>query len=311
MQTVIITGGTGLVGSALCHHLVSNGFKIIILTRSPHDQKDIKGVSYAAWDIKSQTIDLKAIQDADYIIHLAGAGVMDKKWTAEYKKEIINSRVLSSRLLVDTLKKNPNKVKGIVSASAIGFYGSDKLKGHYFKESEPASNDFLGQTCLKWEQSIEAAGNVQIPVCKLRTGIVLTDVGGALDEFKKPLRFGVAAILGNGKQVISWIHILDLCSMYHHAMINHLVGSYNATAPLPVTNKKLMLTLAKLMRGNFFIPVHVPVFILKLMLGGRSVEILKSTTVCADKIKATGFTFLYPSVEEALEEVLMKKTNKT
>lgn len=307
MQTVLITGGTGLVGMALCHYLVRKGYKVIVLTRSPAYQEDIKGVSYAAWNIKTQTIDVNAVQQADYILHLAGAGVVDKKWTSSYKVEILNSRTQSSKLLVNTLKSYPHHAKAIISSSAIGWYGADKVAGHSFRENEPAASDFLGQTCLQWEQSIEAAENLQVRVCKLRTGIVLSNKGGALNEFKKPLRFGVAAILGSGQQVISWIHIDDLCRMFHHAMITSVKGSYNAVAPLPVTNKHLTLTLAKALRGRFFIPIHIPAFILKLILGTRSIEVLKSTTVSADKIKATDFTFVYPSVKAAIGNLTAKK----
>lgn len=307
MQTVLITGGTGLVGTALCHHLVQKGYKVIVLTRSPGYQEDINGVSYAAWNVKKQTIDVNAVQQADYILHLAGAGVFEKKWTSTYKAEILNSRIQSSRLLVDTLKTHTHHVKAIISSSAIGWYGPDKINGHFFSEKEPAANDFLGQTCLQWEQSIGAVENLQVRVCKLRTGIVLCNNGGALNEFKKPLRFGVAGILGSGQQVISWIHIDDLCRLFHHAMVTSVNGSYNAVAPLPVTNKQLTLTLAKALRGRFFIPLHIPAFILKIIMGASSIEVLKSTTVSAEKIKATGFIFLYPSIEAAITKLAGKK----
>jgi len=303
MQTVLITGGTGLIGKALCHYLVKKGYKIIVLSRTPNKQEDINGVSYAAWNIKTQVLDINAFLKADYILHLAGSGVVDKKWTASYKAEILNSRTQSSKLLVDTLKLYPGNIKAIISSSAIGWYGEDKIEGHYFTENEPPAENFLGQTCLRWEESIEMAEELGMHVCKLRTGIVLSNHRGALNEFKKPLRFGIAAILGKGKQVISWIHIDDLCKMFHHAMVNDLKGSYNAVTPFPVTNKQLMLNLAKSINGKFFIPIRIPAFILKIIMGERSTEILKSTTVSADKIKATGFTFLYPDIEEAFSDL--------
>ena len=304
MQTVLITGGTGLVGKALTKHLAGKGYRIVILTREPANKQNNQSVSYAAWDIKKQTIDVEAVKSADFIIHLAGAGVVAHKWTAAYKKEIVESRTLSSKLLIDTLKSNTHKVKAIVSASAIGWYGADKETGHSFIESDKAADDFLGQTCLLWEQSIEPAAAAGIRVCKLRTGIVLDNNGGALAEFKKPVRFGIAGILAGGKQIVSWIHIDDLCRMYSHAIENDgVIGSYNAVAPRPVSNKELTLQLAKSIRGSFFVPMHVPGFVLKLMMGDRSKEVLKSTTVSCAKIKETGFTFLYPSLEAALEEL--------
>ena len=306
MQTVLITGGTGLIGRALSQQLVLKGYKVIILIRSPSSKQDMNGVSYAAWNVKTQTIDVAAVQQADFILHLAGAGVMEKKWTPAYKAEIVSSRTQSSKLLADTLHKYPHHVQAIISSSAIGWYGADKIPSHAFSEEEPAANDFLAQVCQQWEHSIEVAESTGVRVCKLRTGIVLSNGGGALKEFKLPLRFGLAGIIGGGSQVVSWIHIDDLCRMFHHAMVTNIHGSYNAAAPMPATNKKLILTLAKAIRGKFFIPLHAPVFLLKLILGARSIEVLKSTTVSDEKIKATGFTFLYPSIESAIGELTGK-----
>ncbi len=301
MQTVVITGGTGLIGKTLTRQLADKGYHVIILTRSVRDKKGSGQIRYAAWDIEKQTIDEKVLQDADFIIHLAGAGVVEKKWTPEYKKEIVDSRTLSSKLITDTLKKHPHKVKAIISASATGWYGADVQAHQYFTETDKHATDFLGETCFLWEQSVNTAEAMNIRVCKIRTGIVLSNEGGALTEFKKPIQMGVAAILSSGKQMISWIHIDDLCRLYIYAMENtSLSGSYNAVAPTPVTNKTLMLTLAKALRGKFFIPLHVPAFVLKIMLGARSTEVLKSVTVSCDKIKKAGFTFLYPSIESAI-----------
>ena len=305
MQTVLITGGTGLVGRALTKHLSAKGYQIIILTRSPANKENNKYIRYAAWDIKKQEIDIDVFSSADFIVHLAGAGVVDKRWTEAYKKEIVESRTLSSKLLIDTLKNHTNKVKSIISASATGWYGPDKEPGKSFIETDKAYTDFLGHTCLLWEQSIEPAQLLGVRVCKLRTGIVLGNDGGALAEFKKPLKFGIAAILSSGKQIVSWIHIDDLCRMYIHAIENETMsGSYNTVAPLPVSNKQLTLILAKAMRGNFFVPMHVPSIVLKLMLGESSIEVLKSTTVSCEKIRATGFDFLYPSIDIAIKELL-------
>ena len=308
MQTVLITGGTGLVGRTLTNHLINKGYKLIILTRSLNGKSNSNNISYAAWDIQQQTIDVKAVQSADIIIHLAGAGVVDKRWTAKYKQEILESRTMSSKLIIDTLKQHSNQVKTIISSSAIGWYGPDKDKGSFFNETDEHANDFLGQTCYAWEQSIDVASSMNIRVCKLRTGIVLSKAGGALAEFIKPVRFGIAAILGNGKQMISWIHIDDLCRMFIYAIENQtLSGSYNAVSATPVSNKALTLSLAEKLRGKFFIPVHVPVFVLKLVMGGSSIEVLKSTTVSNKKIMSTGFTFLYSTVGSAIAELTGKK----
>ncbi len=307
MQTVLITGGTGLVGKKLIEHLAKKGYKTIILTRSLEGKKTAGETSFALWDIQKQTLDITAVQKADFIIHLAGAGVVDKKWTPAYKKEILESRTKSSELLINTLKNNSHAVKAIVSASATGWYGEDKIAGHFFSEDEKPADDFLGETCRLWEQSIEGAQDLGIRVCKLRTGIVLSKEGGALAEFIKPVKFGVAGILGSGKQIVSWIHIDDLCRMYISAIENSAMeGSYNAVAPETVSNKNLILQLAQRIKGKFYIPMHVPEFILKIMMGSRSTEVLKSNTVNNKKIQDTGFTFLYPSIQAAFNNLIKR-----
>ena len=306
MQTVILTGGTGLIGKPLTQRLIKKGFRVIILTRKIPAAVATEGIQYALWNVKEKKIDIAAVQKADHIIHLAGAGVMDKRWTAAYKKEIQDSRTQSSALLIETLQQNENKVQTIVSSSAIGWYGHDTEESmqNGFTETDPPDKSFLGETCRLWEESIDAATLIGKRVVKLRTGIVLSNDGGALVEFKKPLKVGLATILGSGKQTVSWIHIDDLCRMYIHALQNqNLQGAYNAVAPSPVSNKTLTLELAKIIRKRFFIPVYVPSFVLKIMLGESSVEVLKSTTVSCEKIKQSGFAFLYPSVEAALMQL--------
>lgn len=310
MQTVLLTGGTGLVGSALTERLLKKGFRVIVLTRKiPVTATVTEGLQYALWNVKEKKIDVAAVQQADHIIHLAGAGVVDKRWSAAYKKEILDSRTQSSALIIDTLKQNSNKVQTIVSASAIGWYGADTAASmeQGFTETAPADNSFLGNTCRLWEESVDAATAIGKRVVKLRTGIVLSNEGGALAEFKKPLRFGLATILGNGQQIVSWIHIDDLCRMFMEALQNpNLQGAYNAVAPAPVSNKTLTLELAKVVRNKFFIPVYVPSFVLKIMLGESSIEVLKSATVSCEKIKKAGFVFLYPTIEPALVELCKK-----
>ncbi len=298
MKTILITGGTGLIGNALRQALQQKGYRIIILSREPDEKKNTSTLRYAKWDIEKNYIDKHAIADADYIIHLAGAGVADKRWTKKRKQEIIDSRIKSGELLVHSLETIPNKVKAVISATAIGWYGADPVIPNPtpFVETDPADNSFLGSTCQLWEQSIEPVTSLGKRLVKLRTGIVLSDKGGALKEFKKPLQFGVAAILGSGKQIISWIHIDDMVKLYITAIENEgMSGIYNAVAPHPVSNKELTLQLAKA-RDKFFIPVHVPSFALKLALGEMSIEILKSATVSADKIQGTGFVFRYSTI---------------
>jgi hypothetical protein len=305
--TVLITGGTGLVGSALTKALLKQGYSVIILTRNINRNKTTENLSYASWDVKKQQIDAGALQKADYIVHLAGAGVVVKKWTPTYKKEIVESRTQSSRLIVDSLKNIDNKVKAVISASAIGFYGEDNNLDLAFTENDKAADNFLGNTCKLWEQSIEPVTTLGKRLVTLRTGIVLSKDAGALAEFIKPIHFGMAAILGNGKQMVSWIHIDDLCRLFIAGIENeNLQGTYNAVAPLPVTNKELTLGLAKAMNGKLYVPFHVPSFILKLMMGQRSIEVLKSTTVSCKKIFDTGFTFNFNTIESAFENLIKK-----
>jgi uncharacterized protein (TIGR01777 family) len=306
MQTVLISGGTGMVGRQLTKHLLKKGYQVIILTRKIPSLKDANpNISYALWNVADQTIDSEAVQKASYLIHLAGAGVVDKKWTKVYKDEIANSRTQSSALIIKALSNHTHSIKTIISASAIGWYGEDpspSAKG--FVEIDLAATGFLGETCKKWEQSIEPVEKMGIRLVKLRIGIVLSNDGGALAEFKKPIQFGVAGILGTGNQMVSWIHIDDLCRLFIEGIENEqLAGTYNAVAPLPVSNKELTIELAHQIKGKFYIPLHVPKFILKIMMGERSIEILKSTTVNCEKIKKTGFTFLYPSIEAALYQL--------
>ena len=311
MKTVLITGGTGLVGKAITRLLLKEGYDVIILTRdikkSTANSAFANQVSYAAWDVEKQTLDTAALQKADYIIHLAGAGVVDKKWTKTYKKEIIDSRVESGKLLVKKLNETMHKVTTLVSASAIGIYGKDNGKNlpKGFTETDAADSSFLGETCRLWEESVAPVTAAGVRLVVLRLGIVLSAKGGALAEFQKPIKLGVAGILGSGKQIVSWIHISDLCNVFLLALQNDkLQGTYNAVAPHPVSNEVLTKTLAREMKGNLFIPMHVPEFVLKIMMGERSIEVLKSATVSADKIAATTFNFKYPTIEVAVKELV-------
>ncbi len=310
MAVVLISGGSGLVGTNLTRHLLERNFEVIILSRNKNKTSDNPKISYSHWDVDKQIIDPEAVKKADHIIHLAGAGVMDKNWSAEYKKMIVKSRTESADLMIKALKETDHRVQTFVSASAIGYYGADPKpleRPEGFIESDLPSDDFLGETCVLWEAASEPVKEVGIRRVVLRLGIVLANEGGALKEFKTPLKFGVATIFGNGKQIISWIHIDDLCRMFCESLENdHMRGVYNAVAPEPVPQKKFMNSLGEKLKGSFFIPMHVPTFMLKLILGKRSVEILKSTTVSDKKIKTTGFTFLYPSLEVALKELAKK-----
>jgi uncharacterized protein (TIGR01777 family) len=231
--------------------------------------------------------------------------VVDRRWTAAYKQEILSSRTESSALLMQALANQKHQVKTFVSTSAIGWYGPDLANGKAFTETDESNSDYLGTTCELWEESVLPCKEMGIRLCIIRTGIVLSKDGGALREFIKPLKMGVAAILSTGNQMISWIHIRDLCNLYIRAIEQEsMVGIFNGVAPHPVSNKELTLTLAKIVRKGFFIPVHVPAMVLKVMLGESSIEVLKSTTVSSKKTESTGFVYIYPTINSALQNLI-------
>lgn len=300
MATITITGGTGLIGSALTKNLLEKGHDIIVLTRKA--KPSAGKIRYKEWDIEKGTIDVSAITESDYIVHLAGANVSDGRWTEKRKKEIVDSRVKSGELLVKTLRRYANNLKAVISASAIGWYGPDPSipNPKPFTETDGADAGFLGTTSREWEAAIKPVLTLGKRLVILRTGIVLSNESGAYAEFKKPLRFGAATIIGDGKQIISWIHIDDIVRMYVEAIENESwQGVYNAVAPHPVSNKDLVLQMAK-QRGKFYVPLHVPALALKVVLGEMSTEVLKSTTVSSQKAEEAGFHFLYPTIENAV-----------
>jgi len=305
MHTVLITGGTGMVGTSLTQLLLSKGYQVIVLTRQPR-VSNVPNLTYAVWDIDKGYIDPSAIHNADTIVHLAGAGVADKRWSKKRKQEILDSRVLSGALLVKYLIENSHQVKTLVAASAIGWYGPDTAQSlmNGFVETDPVDGAYLGVTCKSWEESVKPIEALGIRLVTLRIGIVLNKKGGALAEFIKPAQFGMATIFGNGKQMVSWIHHHDLCKMMIHGIETASIkGVYNAVSPDPISNKDLIIAIAKKLR-SFYLPIPVPAFVLKIMLGEMSIEILKSAKVSSKKIQGAGFNFDYPTLHSALNDLL-------
>ncbi len=305
MQTVLITGGTGMVGQSLTDALVEQGYEVIVLTRSPRKSSRLH-VSFAKWDIDQNYIDPEALEATNIIVHLAGESVATKRWTEKRKKEILDSRVKSGFLLVNALKTMKHQVHTFIAASAIGWYGPDNeysLK-YGFVETDPLDHSYLGDTCKAWEDSVASIAALGIRKLSLRMGIVLNKRAGALLEFIKPARMAVAAILGDGKQIVSWIHHQDLSAMILFAIANkNMEGVFNAVAPEPVNNKTLTIQIA----AKYFpwhLKIFVPAWLLKMLLGEMSIEVLKSANVSSKKIQEQGFEFKYPTIASALDQLL-------
>jgi len=293
-----------MIGTALIKELVNKNHEIIILTRDKSGKKPGKNTSYAEWDVRKQTIDREAIERSEIIVHLAGANVSEGRWTDKRKKEIRDSRVKTGEMIVKAMSEIPNRIRAVVSASAIGYYGPDPQVPNPkpFVETDQPASDFLGTVARQWENAIGRAEELGKRVVVVRTGIVLSREGGAYPEFKKPLRFGLATILGSGKQIVSWIAIDDLVRIYTEAIENeNWSGAFNAVAPAPVSNKELVMQVAR--KQKFFIPVHVPVIALKAVLGEMSIEVLKSATVSSEKARQQDYEFLYPTLEKAIQKL--------
>ncbi len=295
---ILITGGSGLIGKNLTDGLLQKGYMVSHLSRTAGNDKRIK--TYL-WNVPKHQIDQACLNGVDIIIHLAGAGIADQRWTDVRKKEIINSRVDSIRLIYELIKSKPNQVKYVISASATGYY-SNRGNKLLSEQSAPAS-DFLGQCCVLWEQAVDEGKGLGLKVTKMRTGVVLATTGGALAPLTVPIKFGVGAAFGSGNQWIPWIHLQDAVDMYLFAVENSEVeGIFNMVAPKPVTNKELTAAVAKQLHRPFWMP-NIPSFMVKLLLGEMSAVVLGSTKVSAVKIEKAGFKFRYPDITTALKEL--------
>lgn len=298
---ILITGATGLIGSELVALLLQNGVTIHYLTTSKKKIESRPNYHGFYWNPNQGIIDENSLMGVDSIIHLAGATI-SKRWTSKYKQEIIESRILSSNVLFKTLKANPHSVKQIVSASAIGIY-PDSLTKVYSEDETEVDESFLGKVVMKWEESVNKFHLLNIKVAKIRTGLVLSDKGGALPEMLKPIKMGLGSPFGSGKQMQSWIHIHDLIEMYFYAVQNELDGVYNAVAPNPVTNKKLTEEIAAVVKKPLFMP-NIPKFLMSLVLGEMHCLLFASQNVSSKKIENEGFVFKYKQLDKALKNLL-------
>lgn len=295
----MITGGSGLLGSRLTELLLEQGYEVAHLSR-----KAKTGVVPAfAWDVSAGSLDEKAFTGVDTIIHLAGAGVADKRWTKERKREILESRVQSTRLLYRFLSRRTHQVRKFISASAIGIYGFG-LRNEVLAENSKHGDDFLSQVVTAWENEVNAMPSLGVRTIILRIGIVLSKEGGALKEMARPVRWGVGAPLGTGNQYLSWIHIDDLCRMFLFALENEsIAGVYNAAGVQPVTNREFTRTVAAVLKKPMWLP-PVPAFVLKLLLGEMAGMVLNGSRVSSEKIQRAGFTFRFTDLHSALLDLL-------
>ncbi|WP_422355460.1 TIGR01777 family oxidoreductase [Roseivirga pacifica] len=295
-KKVLITGGTGLVGSELIPMLQATGWQVAVLSRS----KDASApYEIFEWDYHKDYIEEGAFNNVSAIIHLAGASVAGQRWTAERKEEIFNSRTKTSHLLFKKLNETEHEVKTFVTASAIGYYGNDTGNAT-IKESAPVGHDFLAHVTDAWETATSRVSTLGIRLVQLRIGVVLSQKSGALMELIKP---PITAPLGKGNQYMSWIHIEDLCRMFMHALEEEkCTGAYNAVGPKPTTNKALTKAAASAF-GKPFMPIPVPKLALKIFLGEMAQIVLGGSRISCEKIMTEGFEFKFPKLEEALKDL--------
>ncbi|WP_294299803.1 TIGR01777 family oxidoreductase [uncultured Chryseobacterium sp.] len=297
-EIVLITGANGLIAKELSKRLEKE-YTVRFLTRKKQHENEFE------WNTNAGTIDENALENVSHIIHLAGAGIAEKRWTEERKKEIISSRVGSAGLMLKALQRKNQKLKSFVSASGINYYGTETTE-KIFTEKDGPGNDFLSKVTVVWEQAADEFKNRNVAerVVKLRTGVVLSEKEGALKKMLPTIKAGIGSPLGTGKQYLPWIHIQDICAMYEFALKNsELDGPFNAVAPEYATNEDLTEKTAQVLKKPLFMP-NVPGFILKLIFGELSVAVLEGSRASAEKIEKAGFRFMFPNLKEALKDLL-------
>jgi len=297
-KKVLISGGSGLVGTALSKKLIAAGYEVNILSRSPGEKE---GVRAYEWNIEKTEIDMEAYKGVSAIIHLAGAGIADSRWTNNRKEVLIDSRVESARLLYLGAVKAGIKLSAFVSASGINYYGS-QISDHIFIETDPPTSEFISDCCVQWEAAADEFKDLT-RVVKLRTGVVFSKNGGALERMAKPIKMGFGAPLGSGRQYMPYIHIDDLCEMYIYALENDFMnGVYNACNGDHINNIELTETLAHELKKSLWMP-KVPQFAMKLLFGEMAEILLYGSRASADKIKSTGFKLRFQNLEQTLYDI--------
>lgn len=298
MATILITGGSGLIGSALTTALLAKAHEVRHLTRA---HKKVGPVRSHLWDVSTGKVDPAALQGVDHIVHLAGAPIVERRWTEARVKELIASRADSARLVLRVAKAMDSAPKSFVSAAGIGYYGA-VTSDRFFGEDEPPAKDTIARISAAWEEGVDAWRPVT-RVVKLRTPIVLAREGGALKPLALLTRWGLASALGSGKQWVPWVHIDDLVRVYERAIGDeHMVGAYNVAADDQPDQRTFMRTLAQVMGKPFFLPA-VPTFVMRLILGERAGLLVEGSRVSNDRLKAIGPHFVHPQFEQALRSL--------
>lgn len=305
MAVVLITGGTGLVGKALTEKLLSEDHEVRILSRNPSQGTRVKSFY---WNVEKNEIDEKAFEGLDHIVHLAGAGIGDERWTTTRKNEIIDSRVKSMQVVSGIVHKKNIRLKSFVGASAIGFYGMNTTEKIYV-ETDYGGNDFLSDVCLQWENSYHLIQDYSNKNCILRTAVVLSSRGGALKKLIPLFKSGLGSALGSGKQYMPWIHIDDLVSVYMKALFDpEYVGIYNAVSSEHITNSGFFRQLADVLSKPFFMP-SVPGFALRVIFGKMADILLTDSRINNQKLLNTSFQFRFPMLQNALKEIIPKNNS--
>ncbi len=302
-NTVLLTGGTGLIGTRLTTLLQEKGYAVAYLVRGT-EKKIPNGVKTYRWDVVKDQVDETALLSADHLIHLAGAGIAEARWTEERRKELIESRTKTIGLIAEKLAVLPHKLASFVSASAIGYYGAD-TGSEWMSEQHTPGLDFLAQICVAWEGAADQIAALGIRTVKIRTGIVLSAEGGALQKMLVPIRLGVGSPLASGRQYQSWIHLDDICRIFIEAMENESwSGAYNGVAPTPVTNETLGRTTAGVLGKPFWAP-NVPEWSLRLLYGEMAVVVTGGEYVLNQRIRLeTEFEYKFSELKPALEDLL-------
>jgi len=295
---VLITGGSGMLGSAITKKLISENISVVHLTRNKSSKHDIKNYE---WDWEKNKIDDKCFEGVTDIIHLAGAGIAEKPWTTKRKKEIVKSRVLTARLILKRLKELNHPLNSFTSASGVGYYGAI-TNNKIHEETDSSHPDFISDCCVQWENAVDQFSEIT-RTTKLRLGIILDKNDGAVAKIAGIIKKNIGAPIGSGKQFMPWIHLDDAVGLFLHALKNKSIsGIYNAVATEHVNNKLFTETLAEKLNKKLRLP-NVPSFILKLIYGELADILLEGVKVNNEKIIASGYSFKHNKLSDALEDI--------